>query len=106
MIVRRVVVFPAPFRPTRQTTSRGPTPSDTDRKMWLAWMNTSTASTGSMARPSPRPGAPADDRVDDAPVGPARGRRAVGAHPPPREGGDAGGGTEEQIPVVLGPDDC
>src|SRR2546428_658933 len=92
MIVRRVVVFPAPFRPTRQTTSRGPTPSDTDRKMWLAWMNTSTASTVSMARPSPRPGAPADDRVDDAPVGLDRGRRAVGEHAPLAGGDDPVGG--------------
>src|SRR2546426_737366 len=101
MIVRRVVVFPAPFRPTRQTTSRGPTPSDTDRKMWLAWMNTSTASTVSMARPSPRPGAPADDRVDDAPVGLDRGRRAVGEHAPLVEGDDPVGVAEDDVHVVL-----
>src|SRR5213593_3689918 len=101
MIVRRVVVFPAPFRPTRQTTSRGPTLSDTDRKMWLAWMNTSTASTVSMARPSPRPGAPADDRVDDAPVGLDRGRRAVGEHAPLVEGDDPVGVAEDDVHVVL-----
>src|SRR2546428_2939957 len=101
MIVRRVVVFPAPSRPTRQTTSRGPTPSDTDRKMWLAWMNTSTASTVSMARPSPRPGAPADDRVDDAPVGLDRGRRAVGEHAPLVEGDDPVGVAEDDVHVVL-----
>src|SRR2546422_868778 len=105
MIVRRVVVFPAPFRPTRQTTSRGPTPSDTDRKMWLAWMNTSTASTVSMARPSPRPGAPADDRVDDAPVGLDRGRRAVGEDAPPRAGDDPDGGDGDDIPLVVDPGD-
>src|SRR5947208_4837441 len=105
MIVRRVVVFPAPFRPTRQTTSRGPTPSDTDRKMWLAWMNTSTASTVSMARPSPRPGAPADDRVDDAPVGLDRGRRAVGEHAPLVEGDDPVGVAEDDIHVVFDLDD-
>src|SRR5438552_935646 len=63
MIVRRVVVFPAPFLPTRQTTSRGPTSSDTDLKIWLAWMNTSSASTVSTAGRSPGPRAPADDRV-------------------------------------------
>src|SRR5439155_872346 len=96
---------PAPFRPTRQTTSRGPTLSDTDRKMWLAWMNTSTASTVSMARPSPRPGAPADDRVDDAPVGLDRGRRAVGEHAPLVEGDDPVGVAEDDVHVVLDLDD-
>src|SRR2546421_4484166 len=101
MIVRRVVVFPAPFRPTRQTTSRGPTSSDTDRKMWLAWMNTSTASTLSIAPPSPRPGAPADDRVDDAPVGLDRGRRAVGEHATLVEGDDPVGVAEDDVHVVL-----
>src|SRR5436190_290801 len=80
MMVRRVVVLPAPFLPTRQTTSRGPTSSDTDLKMWLAWMKTSTASTVSTAPTSPRRRAPADDRVDDAPVGLERGLKnlAVG----------------------------
>src|SRR5881396_1196014 len=101
MIVRRVVVFPAPFRPTRHTTSRGPTPSDTDRKMWLAWMNTSTASTVSIGRPSPRPGAPADDRVDDAPVCLDRGRRAVGEHATLVEGDDPVGVAEDDVHVVL-----
>src|SRR5439155_21969832 len=93
--------FPAPFRPTRHTTSRGPTPSDTDRKMWLAWMNTSTASTVSIGPPSPRPGAPADDRVDDAPVRLDRGRRAVGEHAAPVEGDDPVGVAEDDVHVVL-----
>src|SRR5207247_1489812 len=101
MIVRRVVVFPAPFRPTRHTTSRGPTPSDTDRKMWLVWMNTSTASTVSIGRPSPRPGAPADDRVDDAPVCLDRGRRTVGEHATLVEGDDPVGVAEDAVHVVL-----
>src|SRR5437016_6098705 len=35
MIVLRVVVLPAPLRPTRQTTSRAPTSSDTPRRTWL-----------------------------------------------------------------------
>ena len=38
MIVRSVVVLPAPLRPTRQTTSRSPTSSETRRRMWLVWM--------------------------------------------------------------------
>src|SRR5213593_1179854 len=101
MIVRRVVVFPAPFRPTRQTTSRGPTPSDTDRKMWLAWMNTSSASTVSTAGRSPGPRAPADDRVDDAPVGLDRGRRAVGEHAALVERDDSVGVGEHDIHIML-----
>src|SRR2546427_703802 len=100
-LVRRLVAFPAPFRPTSQPASRGPTASDTDRTMWRAWMNTSTASTVTMARPSPRPGAPADDRVDDAPVGLDRGRRAVGEHAPLVEGDDPVGVAEDDVHVVL-----
>ena len=42
MTVRSVVVFPAPFRPTRQTNAPGGTSSDTSRRMWLDWMKTST----------------------------------------------------------------
>jgi hypothetical protein len=42
MIVRSVVVLPAPLRPTRHTTSRSPTSSATDLKIWLASMKTST----------------------------------------------------------------
>src|SRR2546421_7846759 len=101
MIVRRVVVFPAPFLPTRQTTSRGPTSSDTDLKIWLAWMNTSSASTVSTAGRSPRPRAPADDRVDDAPVGLDCGRGAAGEHPALLERGDPGGGGENDGPILA-----
>src|SRR2546422_959647 len=78
-----------------------PPPADADRKVGLAWMYPSTASTVSMARPSPRPGAPADDRVDDAPVGLDRGRRAVGEHAPLVEGDDPVGVAEDDVHVVL-----
>src|SRR2546429_3736820 len=101
MMVRRVVVLPAPFLPTRQTTSRGPTSSDTARRMWLAWMNTSIASTVSTAPPSPRRRAPADDRIDDASIRLERGRRAVGQHAAPLERDDAVGGGEDDGPVVV-----
>src|SRR2546430_16666055 len=96
MMVRRVVVLPAPFLPTRQTTSRGPTSSDTARRMWLAWMNTSIASTVSTAPPSPRRRAPADDGIDDASIGLERGRRAVGEH---------AALVERDDPVGVGEDD-
>src|SRR5207245_10635443 len=101
MIVRRVVVFPAPFLPTRQTTSRGPTSSDTDLKIWLAWMNTSSASTVSTAGRSPGPRAPADDRVDDAPVGLDCGRRAGGEHAALVERDDPGGGGGDGYQIML-----
>src|SRR5215831_14904667 len=94
MIVRSVVVLPAPFRPTRHTTSRSRTSRETRRRMWLAWMNTSTLSTDSMSgtiphrhfpltMPSPPPGA----RVSSFPS-PLRGEGRVrsdvrGAPPSP-----------------------
>src|SRR5215471_16865794 len=53
MIVRSVVVLPAPFRPTRHTTSRSRTSRETRRRMWLAWMNTSMSWTDSMSGTSP-----------------------------------------------------
>src|SRR5215467_3971696 len=48
MMVRSVVVLPAPLRPTRHTTSRSRTSRETQRRMWLAWINTSMAWTASM----------------------------------------------------------
>src|SRR6266850_728594 len=62
MIVLSVVDLPAPFLPTRQTTSPAPTSSDTARSMWLAWMKTSISRTVSIARASARPRAPASAR--------------------------------------------
>ena len=53
MIARRVVVFPAPLRPTRQTTSRSRTSRVRRRRMWLDWMKTSMPSTVSMTLPIP-----------------------------------------------------
>src|SRR6266480_1696890 len=105
MMVRRVVVLPAPFLPTRQTTSRGPTSSDTARRMWLAWMNTSIASTVSTAPPSPRRRATADDRIDDASIGLERGRRAVGEHAALVERDDPVGVGEDDVHVVFDLDD-
>src|SRR2546427_4970972 len=105
MIVRRVVVFPAPFLPTRQTTSRGPTSSDTDLKIWLAWMNTSSASTVSTAGRSPGPRAPADDRVDDAPVGLDCGGGGVREHAAPLGRGDSVGVGGHDIHIILDPND-
>src|SRR5215468_10339706 len=94
MIVRSVVVLPAPFRPTKHTTSRSRTSRETRRRMWLAWMNTSTSWTDSMSGipphlhvpltlPSPPPGA----RVARCPVSPlARGASSPSPCPLPLRG--------------------
>src|SRR3990170_3639410 len=55
MMVRSVVVLPAPFRPTRQTTSRSRTSSDTRLRMWLAWTNPSIPRTLSIRDLPPPP---------------------------------------------------
>src|SRR2546427_3161136 len=121
MIVLRVVDLPAPFRPTRHTTSRAATSSETDLRMWLAWMKTSISRTVSIAarsrrsrapaspRPrapaSARPRAPADHGVDHALVRLDRRGRAVGQHLALVERDDAIGVGEDDVHVVLDQDD-
>src|SRR4029453_15412807 len=91
MIVRSEVVLPAPFRPTRHTTSRSPTPRETPRRMWLAWMYTSISRTASIAvsPPGPAPAPPADDGVHHTLIGLDRRRRVVGQHAALVENDDA-----------------
>src|SRR5712692_8012595 len=48
MMVLSVVVLPAPLRPTRQTTSRARTSSETRLRIWLVWMKTSRSWTASI----------------------------------------------------------
>src|SRR5436309_464136 len=102
MIVRRVVVFPAPFLPTRQTTSRGPTSSDTDLKIWLAWMNTSSASPVSTAGRSPAPEARDHRRLERLQ------HREVGKDldelegPRDPEAGQAGGSEPAHVAIFEG----
>src|SRR5216117_4067838 len=113
MIVLSVVDLPAPFRPTRQTTSRAPTSSETARRMWLAWMKTSISRTlsivecsaGPRAPASAGPRAPADHGVDDALVRLDGRMRAVGQDPALVEGDDAIGVGEDDVHVVLDLDD-
>src|SRR5215470_2995528 len=109
MMVRSVVVLPAPLRPTRHTTSRSRTSSDTRRRMWLAWMNTSMSWTASMSRAcrtwhAGTVTAP-DDHVDDLGVGLDLRRRGVGQHLALVERDDAVGITEHDVHVVLDLDD-
>src|SRR5262245_51487938 len=105
MIVRSVVVLPAPLRPTRQTTSRSPTSSVTPRKIWLASMKTSAPDTLSIRGSSGSLRASSDHGVDDAPVGPDLGRRGVGQDAPLVEGHDAVRVGEDDVHVVLDLDD-
>src|SRR5882762_10409826 len=121
MIVLSVVDLPAPFLPTRQTTSPAPTSSDTARSMWLAWMKTSISRTVSIARASARPRAPASARprapasprsrapadhgVDHALVRLDGRGRAVGQDLALVERDDAVGVGEDDVHVVLDLDD-
>src|SRR5229473_1767937 len=104
MMARRVVDLPAPLRPTRQTTSRSFTSSETRRRMWLDWMKTSMASTLSTgASRSSRTAA--DHHVYDPRVGADRGGGRVGQHPTLVEGDDPVRVAEHDVHVVLDLDD-
>src|SRR6266481_6227526 len=135
MMVRSVVVLPAPFRPTRHTTSRSRTSSETRRRMWLAWMNTSISWTASIwdlpphpalsptwgrgfRIPSPLWGAgrvrgarrmrgasPAHDHVNDLGVSLYLRRCGVGQHPALVQRDDAIRVAEDDVHVVLDLDD-
>src|SRR5262245_38199083 len=102
MIVRSVVVLPAPFRPIRHTTSRSPTSSETRRRMWLDWMNTSIPSTASI---SSALAAAADHRVDHVLIGAESAWRRVGQHLALVERDDAVRVAEDDVHVVLDLDD-
>src|SRR6187402_3642235 len=100
MIVRKVVVLPAPLRPTRQTTSRSPTASETWRRMWLCWMKTSTDDTESTAL-----ALPSDDGVHHVGIGADPGRGGVGQDSTLVERDDAVRVAEDDVHVVLDLDD-
>src|SRR5262245_5040624 len=104
MIVRSVVVLPDPLRPTRQTTSRGPTSSETRRRMWLVWMNTSRSARVSISRSAPD-GPAADHGVDNPLIGQDRRGRGVGQHLALVEGDDAVRIRKDDVHVVLDLDD-
>src|SRR5262249_59252605 len=78
--VLSVVVFPAPLRPTRHTSSPAAAWIDTLRRMWLASMKTSTsrrASIGLLARRDP------ENSLDHGGVGADRRGRRIGQRPAP-----------------------
>src|SRR2546428_12475907 len=100
MMVRSVVVLPAPLRPTRQTTSRARTSRETRLRMWLSWMKTSRSWTVSMLVP-----APPDDHVDHAGVGLDGCGRGVGQHLALVQRDDPVRIAEDDVHVVLDLDD-
>src|SRR4029453_12474201 len=97
MIVRSVVVLPAPLRPTRQMASRSPALSVTPLRIWLASMNTSTPRRSSTGAPH--------HGGHHVVVGLQLGRRAVGQHAALVQGHDAVGVAEDDVHVVLDLDD-
>src|SRR6266487_3834828 len=100
MMVRSVVVFPAPLRPTRQTTSRARTSMETRLRIWLSWMKTSRSATASiLVTPPP------DDHVDHALVGLDGRGRGIGQHLALVEGDDPVRVAEDDVHVVLDLDD-
>src|SRR5439155_1707550 len=97
MIVRSVVVLPAPLRPTRQMASLSPALSVTLRRIWLASMKTSTSRSSSMRAPH--------HRRHDGVIGLQLGGAAVGEHAALVQGHDAVGIAEDDVHVVLDLDD-
>ena len=105
MIVRSVVVLPAPFRPTRQTTSPAPDLEPNPRRMWLAWMWTSSPATRSIAGGPTRPGGRRPGQTSTTSAPPDARRRRVGEDPALVERDDAVGVAEDDVHVVLDLDD-
>src|SRR5437879_5286994 len=99
MMVRSVVVFPAPFRPTRQTTSCAPTWSETSPRMRLLPMSTQRRSTVSIAH------ALADDGGDHLRVGEDAIRGRIREHAAFVQRDDAAGVAEDDVHIVLDLDD-
>src|SRR4026207_2456937 len=96
MIVRKVVVLPAPLRPTRQTTSRSPTASETWRRMWLWWVKTPPGESESTAL-----ALPSDDGVHHVGIGADPGRGGVGQDSTLVERDDAVRVGEDDVHVRL-----
>src|SRR5712691_10830830 len=98
MMVRKLVVLPAPLRPTRQTSSPALTSNDTPRNTGLPWMSTARSRTCSTSLVSPPL---ADHCLDQPRLGKEIGGRQVGQHLAFRQGDDAMRIGRHQIHVVL-----
>src|SRR5436190_20578242 len=107
MMVRKVVVLPAPLRPTRHTSWPAATASEIPRRMRLLWMSTVRRSMASMS--GPRLGSLAghltDDGGDELRIAEEFRRRAVGEHLARLQRHDAAGVFGNEVHVVLDEDD-
>src|SRR5260221_10316449 len=106
MRARKLVLWPAPWRPTRHTSSPAATSSETPRRMRLFWMSTVRPSMASMSI-APRELADplADDGGDDVGIAEERRRRLVGEHLALLQRHDAARVFGDQVHVVLDEDD-
>ena len=96
MMVRRLVVLPAPLRPTRQTSSPALTSNDTPRSTGLPWISTARSATAQHHRLLRLPITVARARIGEEPVG-----RQIGQHLAFRQGDDAVRIGRHQVHVVL-----
>src|SRR5260370_32341113 len=95
MIVRNVVVLPAPLRPTRQTSSPAAILKLTPRRISLLWISTARSATSSTASQPP------DHGRHDVAARPDHFRAAVGENFPIMHSDDAARITEHNVHVVL-----
>src|SRR5260221_3114120 len=100
MMVRKVVVLPAPLRPTRQTSWPAETSSEMPRRMREFWMSTVRRSMASMSIGlGVLADHLADDGGDDLGVAEEFGGRLVGEHAALLQPHDA-------APIIPGPRPC
>src|SRR5689334_15926779 len=108
MMLRSVVVLPAPLRPMRHTSSPAPTASETARRILLVWMSTTTLSSVSMSYSHLRCRLDrhlADHGRNERRVAEERRRRAVGEHLARLQRDNAARIFRDEIHVVLDQDD-
>src|SRR5919204_5558679 len=99
MTARKVVVLPAPLRPTRQTSSPAPTSKLTPRRISLLWISTSSPATSSTASQL------SDHGRHDVRARADRLRAAVGKYFSLVHGDDAARIAKHDVHVVLDLDD-
>src|SRR5947207_8238906 len=105
MMVRKVVVLPAPLRPTRQTSWPAATSREMPRRMRELWMSTLRWSMASMSVSARELADPlADDGGDDLGVAEEFRRRFVGQHAALLQRDDAARVFGDEVHVVLDQD--
>src|SRR5690349_21428690 len=103
MMLRSVVVLPAPLRPIRHTSLPSPTSSDTARRMRLLWMSTTTLDNVSMSVTLGRH--LADDSIDERRVAEKSRGGPIGQHLAGLQSDDAARIFGNEVHVVLDEND-